>query len=369
MNKSTRGHRGFTIVELLVVIAVISILLAMLLPALSGAQDRARKNTEVNHLRQIGMAWTVYANNNNDTALPGYIDEEVQERWRIRIEFPYEPEDMEEESDEGFGGIGLLGRFDATSRTPGLYSQVTPEPESDIDETGATWVWRLMPYFDFAYETVIGYHDDPDRTVRSLVQNRDFVARHPGFGYNGLYIGGRWRIGTGERPQFYFSGASEATPGGNSGRINVVVRNVSQIQRTSELVIFASAMRVPQPRRVDHVQDIDPGYHTITPPIVGDEPQWGHEPAEGFGTGLTPSSPGQAVFGTGDPRQITTFATPALVPIGRYNGLVPILRADGSVSTQTPGAMIDQRLWIDAARTRDFEHSLETDESEFAEFP
>lgn len=362
MNKSMRAQSGFTIVELLVVIAVITILLAMLLPALSGAQNRAKKNTELNHLRQIGMAWTMYANNNNDTALPGYIDEDVQERWRIRIEFPYDPDDIDQDAD-GFDGSGIA--------LPGRRTQVTPQPRPDADETGATWAWRLMPYFDFAYETVLGYHDDADRSARSLVQNREFVARHPAFGYNGLYVGGRWRIGTGERPQFYFSNARKATPGGDGGRVNLVARSVSQIQRTSEVVIFASAMRVPQPQIVGQILDIDPGYHIVTPPTVGEEPQWGYPPVDGVGAGMgmgSAATGGGIAFGTGDPRQIATFASPALIPIGRYNGLVPILHADGSVDTQTPGAMVDQQLWIDAARTRDFMHTLDDDENDFAEF-
>jgi prepilin-type N-terminal cleavage/methylation domain-containing protein len=67
-----RHAAGFTLVELLVVIAVIALLGSLLLPALGKAKGHAKRANEVNSARQLMIAWRLYADDHDDRVLPGY---------------------------------------------------------------------------------------------------------------------------------------------------------------------------------------------------------------------------------------------------------------------------------------------------------
>lgn len=68
MRKSLQADnkQGFTLVELLVVIAVIALLMAILLPALTKAREQGKRAVCLAQIKQLQMAWGMYADNNKD---------------------------------------------------------------------------------------------------------------------------------------------------------------------------------------------------------------------------------------------------------------------------------------------------------------
>lgn len=85
-----RTRAAFTLIEILVVIAIIGILAALLSPGLKSARDSGRSIACINNLKQIGVAFQLYSNDNGDFLPLGYYFKEnpsnpVGWGWQITV--------------------------------------------------------------------------------------------------------------------------------------------------------------------------------------------------------------------------------------------------------------------------------------------
>ena len=93
MNHTPR-HRGFTLVEVLVVIAIIGLLIALLLPAVQSTRESSRRSACSNNLRQIGLGLALYESTQKTLPIGAYTSNPTisgpvaRVRWGMRV-LPY----------------------------------------------------------------------------------------------------------------------------------------------------------------------------------------------------------------------------------------------------------------------------------------
>src|ERR671916_1393740 len=88
MKASVRSLKAFTLIELLVVIAIIAILAAILFPVFAQARATARKAACASNLRQIGLAFSMYAQDYDELLVPHWIDRTGIPDWKTLLD-PY----------------------------------------------------------------------------------------------------------------------------------------------------------------------------------------------------------------------------------------------------------------------------------------
>lgn len=111
-------QRGFTLVELLVVIGIISILISILLPSLQKARESARRVECASNLRQIGMGIQMYRNDNRD------LGPVVYQPWDLFKAVATRNGDGSYKLD-GYTGLGLLfinGYIGGDYKPDGVYN-------------------------------------------------------------------------------------------------------------------------------------------------------------------------------------------------------------------------------------------------------
>jgi prepilin-type N-terminal cleavage/methylation domain-containing protein len=218
-------RRAFTLIELLVVIAIIAILSSLLLPALSCAKQHGKKINEINAARQLMVAWQLYADENQDQALPGYTS-----------------------SAQAFDDRGNELGSPIRDRYP----------------------WRLAPLLAHNFRTIYVNESRHFLQEAEAMSHADYAYRaslYPSLGYNSVFIGG---------DEVKFNPALAAAAYGTDW---LVIRT-AQIAQPSDLIAFASARSRPNGRS-EH------GYYVVWPPNIKSR-QWAESfseslPPEKFG--------------------------------------------------------------------------------------
>ncbi|MBX3373655.1 MAG: prepilin-type N-terminal cleavage/methylation domain-containing protein [Phycisphaeraceae bacterium] len=236
---SRRHGQAFTIIELLVVIAVIAVIAGLLLPAVGRVRAGARRTQELTAARQLFVAWQLYANQNQDAALPGYRT--------------------------GLRAVTQDGR-----RVSDITSPVA----------AARYPWRLAPYIDWNFRGLYLWQNE--ELLERLEQQSEpmytyFVSLSPSLGLNATWVGG-------DEEELGFSQVQLERYG------RFYVTRVPEILRPERLLLFASA------RGVDPLIPGGapaPGYFRVRSPyLVRGERRW----AESYREVLPPGEFGQVAL-------------------------------------------------------------------------
>ena len=77
------NKKAFTLIELLVVIAIIALLMAILIPVLHRAREQGARAACLSNLRQLTLAWLLYAEDNDTKIVNGstYFSRPGEPAW------------------------------------------------------------------------------------------------------------------------------------------------------------------------------------------------------------------------------------------------------------------------------------------------
>jgi prepilin-type N-terminal cleavage/methylation domain-containing protein len=206
---------GFTLVELLVVVAILAVLLALAIPLITRIRVAGERTRELAAARALVGAWQQYAHDFNGALLPGYKSG--------------------------------LPAYDADHRAIA---------EQTIGVAASRWVWRLAPYvghdmrgmFVGEHETLLQQLEATDPS-NYLYQTSVF----PSLGLNSVWVGGDENFGG-------FNSAFLSTFG------KFYATRLSELSQPANTIVFGSARGQESSPIAGGIEGVAEGYFRIRSP-------------------------------------------------------------------------------------------------------
>lgn len=232
-----RRHRAFSLLELLVSIAIIMVLVGLLLVSLRGVKAAATRTDSLNSLREMSLAYSQYSDEHRKRLMPGYIG-------------------------EGLFADGEL-----------FENLIVKLPAGEVfdPEDAQSYVWRLAPYVDYAWETF--FTDTRDQGLLSELEaefgNEVYgpgtangteigISERPAYGLNSIFVGGDSVHGGPEVTPF--------NPWNTPGNDPIAATRFSEVKNPSRLIIFGPTAKAGTGNEV--YEDPELGFCELRPPYT-----------------------------------------------------------------------------------------------------